>query len=106
MRQINGRVLLLIAREPLLEWAKSVYDGPMNFSLEDLASEPQAISFPTSRRGPDVEVFLQRHHRDILEHVFREWTANKSLWPPASLELLKQWFKAKLIVSIYEVDEY
>lgn len=91
--EVNRGVIVLKAKEPYLDWANACNDETEQFTVEDLAEDSTVYLVPDWLDDEELEGFLRRHARLILENELEAWITNKSLWPERrDYETLRAWF--------------
>ena len=102
---INRSLLTIKAKQPLLDWLKSLPD-PGNETLEDVNRETSAFLLPDHDPSEEEEVLA--HYFDIIfaEQLMGWWTAKKD-WPNhRDLTLFKEWFDYEFHSMVFDlVDE-
>lgn len=103
IRNVNRRLAIVKAIHPYFEWAQSVSDTMMKFTLEDLRRNPTAWLLPIGEKPDD---FLRREYCVIFLHELSEICGTMSLWPDKrTFEKFQDWFEIEIIHSIHDLDD-
>ena len=90
-------------RQPYLDWANTLDDGPK--LSEELAHDRRTIYLvPESTNEPDRERLLEEFWQQIFEEELAMWMEDGSTWPaPLTRELFDAWFEADVTGAVYDL---
>lgn len=91
MEVVNRGLLLVMPREPYLDWANGLEDHGPEFHLEE--GMPAAYLVPQFGTLEEVDAFVEDVHGTLFEEELAAWTGDREVWPePRSLERFYEWF--------------
>ena len=94
MRVINRSVLIVLPKQPFLDWLHTADLTSESLTLEDLRHEPSIYLLPARDTEPDLEKCLKRVCRAIFEEQLDGWYRVEELWPPdRSITVFREWFE-------------
>jgi len=95
--------LTLTRRQPYLDWANTLDDGP-KLSAE-LAHDRRTIYLvPESTNEPDRERLLDEFWQHMFEEELAMWMEDGSTWPaPLTRELFDAWFEVDVTSAVYDL---
>jgi hypothetical protein len=91
---LNRSVLVVIPRQPFLDWLHRADPTSGDLTLEDLRRDPSVYLLPARDLEPDLEKCLKRFCKAIFEEQLDGWYRVKELWPrDRSITAFKEWFE-------------
>lgn len=79
---INRHLIILMPKQPVLDWIKRVDPNPPDITLEELHLEQNAFLVPDVLDGQqDAEKWVQRRWQMFFEGFLEEWYTVESWWP-------------------------
>lgn len=94
MDVVNRGLLLVVPRQPYLDWANGLKHHGPNFHLEE--GMPAAYLIPQFGTLEEVDEFIAEAHASIFEEELAAWTEDREVWPePRDLERFYQWFSVE-----------
>ena len=94
MRVINRSVLVVLPRQPFLDWLHRVDPTSGELTLEDLRRDSSVYLLPARDMEPALEKSLKRFCKTIFEEQLDGWYCVKELWPrDRGIKAFKEWFE-------------
>ena len=94
MGVVNRSVLVVLPRQPFLEWLHRADPTSDELTLEDLRRDPSVYLLPARGMEGDREKSLKKFCKTIFEEQLDEWYRAKELWPrDRSIKAFKEWFE-------------
>ncbi len=94
MRVINRSILIVLPKQPFLDWLHRADPTSVDLTLEDLRREPAAYLLPPHDLKADLEKHLKRLCKTIFEEQLDGWYRVKKLWPQdRSILAFREWFE-------------
>ncbi len=102
---INRHLVILMPKQPALDWINSVDPAPPGFTLERLRQDQNAFLVPEDMDGQeDAERWVQRRWAMFFEHFLVEWYTDPALWPQKrSAAMFKKWFDVQYHSMVWDL---
>ncbi len=89
---INRSVLIVRAKEPFVQWLKSLPDQ-FDISLEEINEDSTAYLLPDYSYDEEQDEILVRFYELIFEEQLEGWWKDESDWPPKrDFTMFNKWF--------------
>lgn len=91
MDVVNRGLLLVVPRQPYLDWANGLEHHGPEFRLEE--GMPAAYLVPQFGTLDEVDAFIEDVYGILFEEELAAWTEDRDVWPePRSLDRFYEWF--------------
>jgi hypothetical protein len=102
---INRHLIILMPKQPVLDWIKRVDPDPPNLTLEQLRQEQNAFLVPDSLDGQeDAEKWVKRSWQVFFEGFLNEWYTVESWWPQKrTYKMFKDWFEVQYHSMVWDL---
>ena len=101
---INRHLIILMPRQPALDWIMRVDPNPPNLSLDDLREDQNAFLIPETDDQEDAERWIQRRWSMLFEHFLAEWYTDEPCWPKKrTLKMFKEWFEIQYHSMVWDL---
>ncbi len=92
MIEIDRMALILRAKEPFIEWLKTIADDD-TLSEDTFASDPTIVLIPVIEDDEELGEYIAENCLKWLEYEFASWCAEEGQWPEdISLEAFEEYF--------------
>lgn len=81
MREINRSAIILIPKQPFLDWLNAVDPSSIEVSLSDLAEEPDVFLVPECESDAEFDRTLRKFFPTIFETLLEGWWTDRGTWP-------------------------
>jgi hypothetical protein len=103
---INRSLVVLLPKQPVLDWIIRVDPNAPQLTLEELRQEQDA--FLISQRSVETvdkaERWIHRRWKVFFESFLHEWYTEASWWPKnRSLKMFKQWFDVQYHSMVWDL---
>ena len=97
MRTVNRSAVVVIPKQPFLDWLHRVDPTSVEIALTDLERDPSIYLLPEC----DLEAELEERLREACEEIFdgqlNGWYRVKERWPEdRSFDVFQRWFDYRL----------
>ena len=105
---VNRGLVILLPKQPVLDWILRVDPNPPDITLSELRSEPDSFLVP--QRGieteQDAERWVHRRWKMFFELFLFDWYTEESWWPKQrSLKLFKEWFDIQYSSMVWDLSD-
>ena len=105
---VNRGLVILLPKQPVLDWIQRVDPNPPDMTLAELRSEPDSFLVP--QRGieteQDAERWVHRRWKMFFELFLFDWYTEESWWPKQrSLKLFKEWFDIQTSSMVWDLAD-
>jgi hypothetical protein len=102
---INRHLIILMPKQPVLDWIKRVDPNPPNLTLDQLRLEQNAFLVPEDLDGQqDAEKWVQRRWQMFFEGFLAEWYTVESWWPQKrTFKMFKDWFDVQYHSMVWDM---
>jgi hypothetical protein len=103
---VNRGIVILLPKQPVLDWIMRVDPNPPDITLVEPRSEPD--SFLISQRGIETEQdavrWVHRRWKMFFELFLFDWYTEESWWPQQrSLKMFKEWFDIQYSSLVWDL---
>lgn len=100
---INRSVLIVRAKEPFLEWIKSLPD-PSDVSREQVDRDNTAYLLPEYSYDYEEGELIEQFYDLIFEEQLSGWWIEKNDWPAKrDLAMFKKWFEVEFHSAVLDL---
>ena len=104
MRFINRAVVVVKARQPMVDWINHHPDLDMRTTLEELHEDCTAILVPDKDDNEQIRAYVTRLKPTLFANELASWYRDESTWPdPLSARLFNQWFDLEVHSCVLDV---
>lgn len=102
---ISRHLVILMPKQPVLDWLNRVDPNPLNMSLEDVRQEQNAFLVPDTLDGQEgAERWVYRRWSMFFEGFLGEWFTEESWWPQKrTLKMFKDWFDVQYHSMVWDM---
>jgi hypothetical protein len=106
---VNRSLMLIIFRQPYVDWAnqlpdrsESEHDEP--HTIESINQEPTACLVPEIFDDDELEAFLERMWVPLFEKELASWCTDEKLWPKKrSFKMFTEWFEISFSSMVFDL---
>src|ERR1700681_1517979 len=93
MRTVNRSAVVVVPKQPFLDWLHRVDSTSGRLTLINLRRDPGVYLLPEFDLEPELEDYLQEVCEEIFEEQLNSWYRAKELWPEdRRIDVFRQWF--------------
>lgn len=102
---INRHLIVLMPKQPVLDWIRRVDPNPPDLTLDQLRLEQNAFLVPDDLDGQqDAERWVQRRWQMFFESFLAEWYTVESWWPQKrTFKMFKDWFDIQYHSMVWDM---
>lgn len=103
---INRSLVVLLPKQPVLDWIMRVDPNPPKLTLEELRQEQDVflISQRAAETVEDAERWVHRRWKVFFEAFLHDWYTEESWWPKnRSLKMFKEWFDVQYHSMVWDL---
>ena len=106
MLLVNRTAVIIIAKQPFLDWLHAVDPTSRQLKLDDLNVEPSIYLLPNSDSDEQAKKNLRRICKQIFAHELNGWWSEPSAWPQdLSYGVFVKWFDWRHHSMVFDVAE-
>ncbi len=103
MNLINRTALIVIPKQPYIDWANSLDDG-VKLNINNPRYEYSLYLIDNVVREADVERVLKQYYVEIFEQELEAWHLKKEDWPKQrGFQTFKRWFELKICSMVLDL---
>ena len=105
---INRGLIVLLPKQPVIDWILRLDPKPPSLTLEELRQEQDGflVSHRSVETIEDAQRWIYRRWRIFFEAFLGEWYTDESWWPAnRSLKMFKQWFDIQYHSMIWDLSD-
>jgi hypothetical protein len=103
---LNRTVVLLIAKQPFLDWLNSTDTEDQALSIDDLRNDNEVFLIPQFSDDSDSIKWIEKRWAALFEHMLLGWVEDESLWPQErSLSMFRTWFDIEFHTMAWDLSE-
>ena len=106
MREVNRSAIVVIPKQPFLDWLRSVDPTSAGLSLSDLEDEPTVYLVKECESDEDFSVRLQQIAPAIFADQLDGWWRVQSDWPARrTIRKFRHWFDCRFHSVVLDLDD-
>ena len=103
MRLVKRTAITLKPKQPYLDWANQLDDGPKIDAETDSEASIYLLEDDSDFEF-DLEALLKPHYKEIFEEELESWHRNKADWPVArDLATFLAWFDVEVHSMVFDL---
>ena len=105
---INRGMIILMPKQPFLDWVMRVDPTPSNLTLEDIRREQDGflVSQESIEITEDAQSWVYRRWKMFFELQLNDWYTEESMWPQKrSLKMFKEWFDIRYHPMLWDMTQ-
>lgn len=106
--KLNRVAIVLLPKQPVLDWIMRVDPNPPNLTLDELRHEPDIFLVRDERIEfiEDAERWVYRRWQMFFETFIGDWYLDESWWPQKrTLKMFKGWFEIQFHPLVWDLSE-
>jgi len=93
MHPINRSAIVVVPKQPVLDWLHSVDPTSSDLTLDDLSDEPTIYLLPECEDEEGLRTCLEKVFAEIFEEEIDGWHRNRTVWPAnRTFDTFCKWF--------------
>ena len=106
MRTWNRTAVVVLPKQPFLDWLHSADPTSRNLTLQDLAEDPSVYMIPEALDDSWATHFLTSSCGDIFEEQLAGWYTDEDVWPKdLSFDIFKQWYQYSFHYMVIDLSD-
>jgi len=94
MLLLNRMAIVVIAKQPFLDWLHSLDPTSQDLTLNDLNEEPTVYLLPEVDGDDEAAACVRRYCKEIVANELDGWWRERSDWPQSvTAGLFNRWFE-------------
>lgn len=90
---LNRTVMILVFKQPFLDWLNAADQNPLSLTLEMLHIENDTFLIPQFDDPHDAVKWAEDRWHFLFDSILFDWATDESMWPEnRSLEMFLEWF--------------
>ncbi|MDH3956935.1 MAG: hypothetical protein OET81_09595 [Desulfobacteraceae bacterium] len=103
MFQINRSVAIIKPKQPFVDWANSVVDEDVQYSISDFSTDCSVILLPVVDSDENAEAFIKDIFQDLFELELSSWIVVDEMWPEnITYKMFLEWFDVEFHSMVFD----
>jgi len=103
MFQINRSVAIIKPKQPFVDWANSVVDEDVQYSISDFSTDCSVILLPVVDSDENAEAFINDIFQDLFELELSSWIVVDEMWPEnITYKMFLEWFDVEFHSMVFD----
>ncbi|MDH3572923.1 MAG: hypothetical protein OES64_04170 [Desulfobacteraceae bacterium] len=103
MFQINRSVAIIKPKQPFVDWANSVVDEDVQYSISDFSTDCSVILLPVVDSDEHAEAFIKDIFQDLFELELSSWIVVDEMWPEnITYKMFLEWFDVEFHSMVFD----
>lgn len=103
MKLVNRSALTIIPRQPYVDWANTLDDGP-KLDITDPHHEYDVYLVDEIADGDDLNWVLHEYYPRIFYEALMDWHTDQKDWPKTcDFETFQQWFEVRVCSGVFDL---
>jgi len=101
---LNRTVLILISKQPFLDWLNAAEQNPLSLTLEMLRIDNDTFLIPQFDDPHDAVKWAEDRWSVLFDSILFDWITEESMWPEnRSLEMFLEWFNIDVHSMVWDL---
>ena len=101
---INRTLVMLVPRQPFLNWLNDADPTEEPLSAEDLRDDCNVFLIPQFNDAVDSMKWIEKRWSMLFEHMLLEWIVDETMWPEnRTLEMFREWFDIETHTMVWDL---
>jgi len=106
MRTWNRTAVLVVPKQPLLDWLQAEDPDSADMTLPDLERDPSIYLLPEVDSDDEAAHFLAGYCGDIFEEQLAGWLTEPECWPKdRGFDNFKRWFQYSFHSMVIDLSD-
>ena len=106
MRAVNRSAVVVVPKQPFLDWLHRVDSSSGKLTLTDLANDLSIYLLPECGLESELELHFKKACPKIFEDQLNGWYRAEELWPEdRSLEIFRLWFDYRFHFVLFDLGK-
>jgi hypothetical protein len=103
---LNRTVVLLVPKQPFLDWLNNVDPDDQALTAEDLRDDNEVFLIPQLSDNTDSEKWVEKRWSYLFEHMLMGWIDDEALWPQdRTLVMFRNWFDIEIHTMAWDLSD-
>ncbi len=105
---INRSLIVLLPKQPVLDWLKQVDPDSSELTLAEIRREPDAFLVPHGEMEltDDAERWVSQRWKMFFERYLEDWYTAESYWPKnRTQKMFKEWFEIQFLPTVWDFSD-
>ena len=103
---LNRTVLILICKQPFLDWLNAAEQNPLSLTLEMLRIDNDTFLIPQFDDPHDAVKWAEDRWQFLFDSILFDWITEESMWPEnRSLEMFLEWFDIDVHSMVWDLSK-
>jgi hypothetical protein len=105
MSMLNRSAIVLVPKQPYIDWSKAVFEDDVAFNPEESDALPVFLG-PEVNYVKEIHSFVDKHFAWFFEHWLESWCTDEALWPKRrTRRMFHEWFDVRAHSWVEDVVE-
>jgi hypothetical protein len=106
MDMINRAAIIVIPKQPYVDWANSLDDDGPRLALNDPNWEYSIYLVRNVESDAAARNAVKRHFTEIFEHELASWDLDENAWPEKrDYRIFKKWFEVRASSIVLDFEK-
>jgi hypothetical protein len=103
---LNRTVVLLVPRQPFLDWLNNVDPDDQTLTVDDLRDDNEVFLIPQLSDNSDSEKWVEKRWEFLFEHMLMGWVEDEMAWPQdRTLAMFRDWFDIEIHTMAWDLSD-
>lgn len=103
---LNRTVVLLVPKQPFLDWLNNVDPEEEELTVEDLRDDNEVFLIPQLSDHSDSVKWMEARWSFLFEHMLMGWVDDETLWPQdRTLDMFREWFEIEIHTMAWDLSD-
>lgn len=101
---LNRTVLILISKQPFLDWLNAAHQNPLSLTLEMLRIDNDTFLIPQYEDPLHAVKWAEDHWQFLFDSILFDWVTDESVWPQnRTLDIFLEWFDIDVHSMVWDL---
>ena len=106
MRAVNRSAVVVVPKQPFLDWLHRVDSSSGRLTLADLGNDPSIYLLPECDLESELEEYFKKACAEIFVDQLNGWYRAEKLWPTdRSLGVFQLWFDYRFHSVLFDLGK-
>ena len=103
---LNRTVVMLVYKQPFLDWINRVDQNPLSLTLEMLHIDSDSFLIPQFEDPHDAVKWVENRWSFLFDSILFDWLTEESMWPPnRTCQMFLEWFDIDVHSMVWDLTD-
>ena len=103
---LNRSVVMLVYKQPFLDWLNIADPNPLPMTLEDLQDDNDTFLIPQFDDPQDSIKWVEKRWQILFDGLLFDWLTDDAMWPQnRTVKMFREWFGIEVHSMVWDLAD-